>query len=257
MGKAKDITGQRFGRLVAIRRTGTTSSGLAIWEFQCDCGKIIEKTGRDVWRGQAQSCGCLRKDLVREKNLKNSQAIRVGDRFGELTVIELLGLRKQASRDRNESWSKCQCSCGNIIEVRDNNLKTGMTRSCGCVSSRGEKAISQILNHYNINFVTQYTFPDLKGDSSYLRFDFAIFYNNKLYELIEFDGRQHFVGPDGAWNQASSLEKIQQYDNLKNTYCKEHNIKLIRIPYWQIDKIDLELLGLLNIVTGVDDNDSV
>lgn len=248
MGAAKDITGQRFGRLVAIQRVGSNKQGLAVWQFQCDCGKVIEKVGREVWRGNTSSCGCLKSEKLREKNIQNSTKINIGDRFGELTVIELLGLRKQASRDKNESWSKCQCSCGNIIEVRDNNLKTGMTKSCGCVSSLGERKIINLLNKNNINYSTQYSFPDLKGDSTYLRFDFAIFKDNILYELIEFDGRQHYKGPDGKWTESYSLEKLQKYDKLKDEYCKQHNIKLVRVPYWDIEKIDLNVLQLQELI---------
>ena len=59
MGAAKDITGQRFGRLVAIQRVGSNKQGLAVWQFQCDCGKVIEKVGREVWRGNTSSCGCF------------------------------------------------------------------------------------------------------------------------------------------------------------------------------------------------------
>ena len=74
------------------------------------------------------------------------------------------------------------------------------------------------------------------------RFDFAIFKNNQLAFLIEFDGRQHYEGPEGKWKQNSSLEDIQKRDNIKNEYCKKHNIILKRIPYFQISKITIETI---------------
>jgi hypothetical protein len=85
----------------------------------------------------------------------------------------------------------CQCICGTKIEVSNNNLKSGGTKSCGCVKSYGETAIRKILLDNNINFATEYTFSDLKGErGNPLRFDFAIFdNNNNLVQLIEFDGR--------------------------------------------------------------------
>lgn len=74
--------------------------------------------------------------------------------------------------------------------MRNNNLKSGGSQSCGCISSRGERIIAQILRENNINFSTQYMFKDLIGiNGGYLKFDFAIFKDNQLYELIEFDGR--------------------------------------------------------------------
>lgn len=247
MGKALDLAGQRFGRLVGIRPTEKRDNqGLIIWEFQCDCGNIIERTGRQVKRGNTQSCGCLKREMIIQKNIDNGRKINIGDRFGALVVIEDLGFRQQASRDKRERWSKCRCDCGNIIEQRNNNLQTGMAQSCGCVNSRGERIIAQILRDNNINFATQYSFSDLRtSKKGILRFDFAIFKDNKLFKLIEFDGRQHIEGPDATWKNSASLEEIQYRDKLKDTYCQEKNILLQRIPYTDIGKINLEYLELM------------
>lgn len=56
----KDITGQRFGRLTAIKKTNTRMNGSVVWECQCDCGNIaLIPSGRLV-NGRTQSCGCFR-----------------------------------------------------------------------------------------------------------------------------------------------------------------------------------------------------
>ena len=117
--------------------------------------------------------------------------IEIGTQFGYLTMIKDLGYRKQNSRDKRVRWSLCRCICGNEIEVLNNNLKTGGTKSCGCINSFGEQKIIKILIDNKINFSTQYTFNELRGTrNGLLRFDFAIFDNdNNLIELIEFDGR--------------------------------------------------------------------
>lgn len=246
MGKALDLTGQRFGRLVAIRPTEKRDSQhLVIWEFQCDCGNIIERTGRQVKRGNTQSCGCLKREKLIQRNVDNGNKINIGDRFGSLLVIEDLGFRKQKSRDKRERWSKCQCDCGNIIEQRNNNLQSGVAQSCGCVKSRGEQIIAKVLREGNINFATQYSFSDLRTNKNgVLKFDFAIFKDNKLYKLIEFDGRQHTSGPDAKWSNSDSLETIQYRDGLKDKYCQENNLILQRVPYTDIGKITLKYLGL-------------
>lgn len=247
MGKRIDLAGQRFGRLVAIEPTDKRNKqGLVMWKFQCDCGNIIERPGAEVKKGHILSCGCLKTEVLIQRNLESSEKYNIGDRFGYLTIIEDLGLRKQQSRDKREAWVKCQCDCGTIIETRVNNLKTGMTKSCGCIKSRGETIIRALLNKYNINYAVEYTFSDLIGDrGNKYRFDFAIFDNKgSLYELIEFDGRQHYTGSDSSWTKGSDLETIQRRDAAKTNYCNQHNIKLIRIPYYDIGKIDLQLLGL-------------
>lgn len=57
-----------------------------------------------------------------------------GNRFGSLTVIEFIGLDKQ----RNARW-KCVCDCGNYSTPAANNLKAGVTTSCGCVQRKASK----------------------------------------------------------------------------------------------------------------------
>jgi hypothetical protein len=73
-----------------------------------------------------------------------------------------------------------------------------------------------------------------------LRFDFAIFNeNNNLSHLIEFDGKQH-TNDYNAWGGTETLEERHLRDELKNLYCKNHNIKLIRIPYTKRNNIKLQ-----------------
>lgn len=113
------------------------------------------------------------------------------------------------------------------------------------VKSRGERLIADLLRKNNINFSQQYSFSDLKTKKNgILRFDFAIFKDNELYELIEFQGRQHYEGPDGTWSHSDSLETIRERDELKVKYCKEKNIPLLVIPYTEIGKINLQYLNL-------------
>ena len=247
---SKNITGQKFGRLTAIEPTKKRDGqGLIIWKFQCDCGKIVEKVGRNVWRGNTASCGCLKKDLLIQRNIiNNSKKYAIGKKFGNLTIISDIFF-KSSKRGKQQSWVKCKCNCGNIIEVATNNLGAGNTKSCGCISSFGEQKIIKILIDNNINFSTQYSFSDLIGPKGgRLKFDFAIFKDNTLYELIEFDGKQHFQETSGTWNHADSLKERQKRDTLKNDYCKKHNIKLICIPYTEINNIDLKMLNLENFL---------
>jgi len=57
--KQKDITGKRFGRLVAQEHIGVGSGRKARWRFLCDCGKTTDRFGDHAIRGEIQSCGCL------------------------------------------------------------------------------------------------------------------------------------------------------------------------------------------------------
>lgn len=134
----------------------------------------------------------------------------------------------------------CQCDCGSKpIEVKNNMLQSGWKKSCGCLQSQGEFVIEQILKNNNIQYIKEYSFQDLKV-KNFLRFDFAIFENNQLSYLIEFDEKQHFTGPEAKWKNSHSLEKIQEYDKIKNDYCKKNNILLKRIPYTDLKELTYE-----------------
>lgn len=248
---SKDIIkGAKFGRWTVletnVKNPNSKAKNPPRTAFcQCECGKTRYKEYRDLYSGRSLSCGCLRNEQTAERNASGHEII-MGTQFGHLIAKQDLGMRKQNSRDKNERWTLCKCICGQEIEVRNNNLKTGMTQSCGCIKSLGERTIANLLQENNFNFATEYIFQDLKGvRGGALRFDFAIFdESNKLIQLIEFDGRQHYFGPDGTWTQSYSKEMLQENDRRKNEYCEKHNIKLVRIPYFQTSQISLELLEL-------------
>lgn len=64
-----DITGKRFGRLVAIQPIGRRKNGNSIWEFVCDCGNKTNQTLGNLFpKGKVQSCGCLARELTIERS---------------------------------------------------------------------------------------------------------------------------------------------------------------------------------------------
>ncbi len=123
MANFKDLTDQRFGRLVVIKQNGTDKWSNAIWICLCDCGKTVEILARYIKRRgdvkYAKSCGCLRREV---KDLMISQ------RFGRLVVIK---------QNENDKWGKtswlCLCDCGKTVGVLPRSLRSGSTKSCGCL----------------------------------------------------------------------------------------------------------------------------
>ena len=67
MKVAKDITGQRFGRLVVIRRYGTNNDKRATWLCQCDCGNTVVVSGKQLRQGYTKSCGCLNRESATDR----------------------------------------------------------------------------------------------------------------------------------------------------------------------------------------------
>ena len=58
MTKAIDISGVRYGKLVAVRRTDQKKYSTFIWECLCDCGKTTIVAGPKLKFGHTKSCGC-------------------------------------------------------------------------------------------------------------------------------------------------------------------------------------------------------
>ena len=110
-----------------------------------------------------------------------------------------------------------------------------------CKSSKGEEKIRNILEKYNIEYVSQYTFKDLIGVKGHkLKFDFYL-PNYKL--LIEYQGSQHYdITSKSQWRYR--IQNIVKYDNLKKQYCKKNKIKLLRIPYTYFDKLEEIILKI-------------
>ena len=238
----KNITsliGKRFGRLTVLERDLNKPKGKgypSYWICQCDCGNKCSIDYSSLQNGHTQSCGCLRKELLSQKNIKDI----TNQRFGMVVAKERLNMKS------HQSWIwRCECDCGNKNYLcSTENLLSGKIISCGCSKkSRGEFRIEEILKFNNISYIREFSFKDLK-DISYLRFDFALINNDKIIRLIEFDGEQHFHNrKNSLWNKnGTEFAILQKHDKMKNDYCKEHNIPLVRIPYTEVNNITLEIL---------------
>jgi hypothetical protein len=98
---------------------------------------------------------------------------------------------KEQQSTLQESFWECQCECGSIITVSGSALKNNHTISCGCIKSKGEEAIANILNNLHITFEREKIFNTCKAiNNVFYRFDF---YLPKYNIIIEYDGRQHFL----------------------------------------------------------------
>lgn len=214
-----NLTNQRFGKLTALEATNMRQHKSVVWKCQCDCGNIHYVAASRLREGSIQSCGCARKghgiiDLT-------------GQRFGKLVAI----CKTNQRANKSVIW-KCQCDCGNICFVDSHSLQKGNTQSCGCLKSKGELKIISCLQKLNIYFEYQKTFNDCKKENL-LPFDFFL----PAYKtIIEYDGEQHFK-PINFLGGQQRFEQQQQNDQIKNDWCLQHNINLIRIPYTDYAKI--------------------
>lgn len=117
---------------------------------------------------------------------------------------------------------------GSFFQTPYNHLQ-----SKGCAfcknKSKGEEQIKNFLKENYTAFKRQKTFHDCINPETKkrLRFDFYLIKENVC---IEYDGHQHF-NPIEFWGGQKALDENIKRDNIKNEYCKNKNIRLIRINY--------------------------
>lgn len=71
--RSLDLTGQRFGRLVALERVEATPNGY-LWKCKCDCGNEVIKLAKYLSNGNVKSCGCLKNDKIAQVNNKHGKS---------------------------------------------------------------------------------------------------------------------------------------------------------------------------------------
>lgn len=117
MSSFKDLSGQVFGSMTVLEKDIELSNqkGRVYWKCQCTCGRT--KSVRADGLKKIQTCGECKKDLA-------------GQRFGRLTAIE----KGKKDAAQHQYWI-CKCDCGKIVEINSDNLRRGLTKSCGCLHS--------------------------------------------------------------------------------------------------------------------------
>ena len=155
-----DLTGQRFGKLKIIEIKGKDKQQNLLWLCKCDCGNTKIANSKSLRAGGTKSCGCghFGSETMRIKwadpefkkrvSKKISQSTKktwskpghkeerstrpiidlTSQRFGKLIAIKQEGLNSQG----NALWL-CQCDCGNTKVIASGRLRSGKTRSCGCL----------------------------------------------------------------------------------------------------------------------------
>lgn len=250
LGRSTDLSKKDFKGFKAIKRIKpilSTASRAANWLCLCDCGNYFVSSSMNLNKGTCKSCGCLQKKIAGAtlSNYQNTTKGKpkvdyIGYKSGKLTVVEFSYIDK----NRHSVW-KCQCECGNETYVASPELAKKDVKSCGCLSqSFGSYKIEQILLQNNIPFEKEKTFDSCRfpQTNALARFDFYI--NGKL---VEFDGKQHYEYVGGYFS-IEDFHKLQERDKFKNNWCQKNNIELIRVPYYDEDKISLEYLKQKGII---------
>ena len=121
-----DLAGQKFHRLQVMQKSDEQrKTDAVLWDCICDCGSKTTATTAQLRSGHKKSCGCLKRAPKAED--------LTGKRFGRLTVLKRVG-----TIERRPIW-RCRCDCGRKTDVRSSDLKSGNTKSCGCLGNHFAK----------------------------------------------------------------------------------------------------------------------
>lgn len=154
----------------------------------------------------------------------------IGQIFGCYTVVG-------RSKYTPTNWVvKCECGKENIIDISTLNHARENNKKCDCSTKKmsiGERKIQNYLQEHKIEYQREYKIDGLVGkNNNNFRFDY---YLPKLNIMIEFDGKQHFQPCyhfDG-YDATMMFYELVNRDIIKEDYCYSHNIKLIRIAYYE------------------------
>jgi Zn finger protein HypA/HybF involved in hydrogenase expression len=108
-----------------------------------------------------------------------------------------------------------------------------------CKQSKGEKEIEKFLIENSIEYETQKRFNNCKNKKM-LPFDFYI---PSINLCIEYDGELHYNSVE-FFGGNEHLKKTLKHDAIKSKFCKENNINLIRISYFNFQNINKILLNI-------------
>ena len=223
--KWHDLTGLRYGRLTVKKYLGRAKYRMKLWLCECDCGNTVEVRGQNLNSGHTHSCGCIR---------GQSKLIDItGEVFGRLTVDSFAG-KKPGS---NTSYWNCICSCGNTTQVRRGSLKTGNTRSCGCIRSTLPDRLHRPLeaNKFEVSREYRINFPEYQG-GSFCKIDLAL---ENLKIAIEADGVNYH--PQYGYRQSYGTKDFD-HDYKRDQKLKELGWEVLRYTdVWMISVSEKEL----------------
>lgn len=222
----QDLTGRRFGKLVALKVDESRSKdGKVYWLCQCDCGseKSILSTSLTRRKRNVLSCGCNRnsksaKEKARITHNKYPDDIS-GLRFGRIVVLRKTNKKSTRKCDYGSFLWECKCDCGGICYYSRYALITpNGTKSCGCLYNDTRYEIAKKYCKYDLD-----------------TYDFGIGYcNNKTHFFFD----------------KEDYEKIKKYSWwYDGRYVCAHSLKN--------DKYTTKILRLHRVIMDIEDREDI
>lgn len=201
------------------------------------CGKpfITSLSSIEHSGGRCESCG-----HEYEKELIRLPIEEVKKRIESVNGNKLLNPEQYVGN--GESNLEILCSCGRTFTTSLSNYEYSNVNRCQICSKRVSKSelyVASILEKYKINYISEHKFEDC-ADKKPLPFDF---YLTDYNCCVEFDGIHHYKPIYGEDRFAIT----KAHDEMKDNYCNNNGIQLIRIPYYLEDKSEEIITKALDI----------
>lgn len=193
--------------------------------FRCSCGEEFKTSWMEFSSRNKRTCNkCSGMDRQDYDSVKK--------------YIESNSNSKLVSKEYKTLHTKLEieCECGEIYLATFREFRDRLKRKCKkCRGgySNNELFVKEILNKHNIRYKEQFTMEGCVNEKQ-LPFDF---YLPDYNVLIEVDGEQHFR-PYRFEDTINNFADRIYNDCIKNSYCEDNNIHLIRIPYYNIKKAE-------------------
>lgn len=199
------------------------------------CGFVWSVRPANIRQGSGcPKCG--RRSAREKQSLGDAEFTqRVIDTFGDEYVFI------EAYKNMNTKIMCTHTKCNRSFAVAPKEFLAKRSGCPSCAMYRGEAEIARVLNELKIHALTQVRFANLKH-KGLLKFDFYL----PDYDVcIEYDGAFHYTP---IWSSTEAeFKEAKARDKLKDKYCAENGIELIRIPYWDFDNIREIITGELGL----------
>ena len=210
LGKAADLTGRRFGRLVCVAPTEErAANGRVVWRCRCDCGNECLAVSSQLIIGYKKSCGCLSHPPLKDYLHK---------RFGSLEVIEYAG------KENGMHYWRCKCDCGSVTVVSQSNLQSGHTTSCGCAQRETYRDNLKLVDGTSVVMLEKRMKTPIKSNTSGCSGVYFSRKSGKWNAQITFKGKTYFLGSYPVFEDAVRARKRgeEMYDSFLNWYYNDY-----------------------------------
>ena len=245
----EDYIGKKINDWFIMETTNKTDKG---WNVRCCC--LLCNTVKDdvniynIISGRSKNCGCGRKETLANVRRKHTVETLKKEKFGRLKVVAEAGRNKYG-----KIMYKCECDCGRTVTVLGNSLLMGTTRSCGCLRTSWGERMRDIATELGYASTMEKYYKCYYDGIKCFRFDLYI---KELNLAIEYDGEGHYIpidwGGEGEVIARQKFKKALYRDMMKNKFCKENGIHLLRIPYTERDHMKELIINKINEIKNLE-----